>query len=117
MLTGYYTFPRRIVSPYIAAGAGIAFHDVGDVSSSNAKNPLVLKGRKINSFAWQVGAGAKFKASENLAFELGYRLVDSGSFKTSTTLANNDTGETENIGPRRGKLRKHEMLLGIIFKF
>ncbi len=68
MGNGYYdiSMADSSVTPYLTAGLGFA-----SISASNG-------GLDATEFAWQLGAGVGFKASENVVVDLGYRY-----FRTS----------------------------------
>ncbi len=68
MANGYYdiSLSDASITPYVTGGVGFA-----SFSGSNG-------GFDATEFAWQVGAGLGFKASENVVVDLGYRY-----FRTS----------------------------------
>jgi len=85
MVNGYYdiTINDSSVSPYLTAGLGFASITSGDGADSLDES----------AFAWQVGAGFGFKASENVVIDLGYRY-----FKTADiTIAEFDGGESADL--------------------
>ena len=60
-------------TPYVSAGAGLAklnlrVKTLGPVLKSNPSN-----------FAWQVGAGVSYAATDSIDVDLGYRYVDTGA--------------------------------------
>jgi opacity protein-like surface antigen len=117
MLSAYYTFPTKTISPYFGGGVGVAFHKVGNIYKLG--NSTFTKGRSISSFAYQAGVGIKFKATDNVWLDLGYRYVDSGSFKSSSQNINVSTGQPSNTlaTPSTGKMRTNECILSVMYKF
>ena len=118
MLTGYYIFPTHTISPYLAAGLGVAFNKAGDVK--HTEYPLLsINGKRSKSFSWQLGTGIKLKVSENVMLDLGYKFVNSGSFRTMTN-GTDSNGEPHAVADGKnlvGKLKAHEITLGVIYKF
>ncbi len=79
MANGYYDFSIKDsgVSPYLTGGVGLA-----SVKSKSAG----VTDPDESVFAWQVGAGLGFKASENVVVDLGYRY-----FRTSDVTSKDGT--------------------------
>ena len=68
-----------------------------DGESGNTKN---------NNFAWQIGAGISFAASENISLDLCYRYVDYGDFSKT------EDWETDKVD-----VSANEFYLGIRYNF
>jgi len=71
------------VTPYIGAGAGVAYARVSDyagpappLSGDTSKNQW--------NFAWAAMAGVAFPISHNLLIDLGYRYLNIGDVKTGS---------------------------------
>ncbi len=77
MLNAYYDIDTGTkFTPYVGAGLGMARLKVkhtGDDSDENWS-------KSSNEFAWQLGAGVSYAATDNVSVDLGYRYVDNGSF-------------------------------------
>ncbi|MBQ0712860.1 MAG: porin family protein [Porticoccus sp.] len=72
----YYDFmPNETWHPYLSAGVGVARHD-GTLSASNGALSVSASGDD-NVFAYQLGAGISYDASERVQLVLGYRYLSS----------------------------------------
>jgi opacity protein-like surface antigen len=69
------------MSPYIGGGAGLAVVD-GDITYSPGGDGNTIYDSSEVAFAFQLGAGLRWNAFENITFDLGYRLrgVDGPTF-------------------------------------
>lgn len=75
LLNVYYDFDvDRKIQPFLTAGAGIVMHD-GNVDDSTGFASDASDSH--TSFAWQLGAGAKYRVSPGMAFTGSYRYLDS----------------------------------------
>ncbi|MCB1555734.1 MAG: porin family protein [Alphaproteobacteria bacterium] len=74
MLNGYYDFDWRWrnIQPYVSAGLGFARQDgeIEDLSGFTTDTSDDSIG-----FAWQAGAGAKYRVRPDMAFTGGYRYI------------------------------------------
>ncbi len=102
MLNAYYDIDTGTkFTPYVGAGLGMAHlklkSDDGFKKSSN-------------EFAWQLGAGVSYAATDNVSVDLGYRYVDNGSFSWN---------ETDEDGSSRNKFSSdsNEFYLGVRYAF
>jgi opacity protein-like surface antigen len=77
MINGYADFDLGgSITPYAMAGLGIANVEVKEHSEYNFSNGVSQWNDDSfteDVFAWQIGAGIGFKASENVTVDLGYR--------------------------------------------
>ena len=107
LVNAYYDFNLcSRFTPYVGFGAGIAKLNVRDHGESevNAKsNP--------SNFAWQVGAGVSYAATDSIDVDLGYRYVDTGA---AYILKEVDGGAS-----RKNKINtsRHELYAGIRYNF
>jgi len=113
MINSYYDIVERAnFIPYLMAGAGLAHNKAGNFVLSSAETALK---DEQNSFAWQVGAGVKYKINNRTFLDLGYKYVNLGKVKTSDVLWEPTITKTpQNV--IKGKLKAHEVSLGMIFK-
>lgn len=75
---------------------------------------------RITNLAYKVGVGSKYSLSSDFDLDFRYQYVDLGKFKTSQIKKGylNGTYIGEMIaGSARGKLRAHEVLAGVSYKF
>jgi opacity protein-like surface antigen len=74
------------LKPYIGGGAGIAVVD-GDVGYSDFPDSDPIFDDSKVAFAFQVGAGLRWQAWENITLDVGYRLrgIDGPRFDSETT--------------------------------
>lgn len=93
-------------TPYVTLGAGIARNKTTqDVTTSNVTDSQ--SGTK-NNFAYKVGLGARYAINQNIDFDLRYQFVDLGKIKVKST---------DELNAANGKLRAHEFLVGVAYKF
>ena len=91
-------------TPYVGGGIGIAkiraklvLPETGDSASESS-----------NEFAWQLGAGVSYAATNNLAVDLGYRYADYGSL----TVYKETSGFKNKVEPT-----SNEFYLGVRYAF
>ncbi|MCR5169651.1 MAG: outer membrane beta-barrel protein [Desulfovibrio sp.] len=75
----YYDFHNSTdFTPYIGAGAGLAFNYAGYTASYQGQD--FASGDKYSTtFAWNVGAGCSYAFNENFALDVAYRYVSTGA--------------------------------------
>ena len=79
-------------TPYLRGGAGIAMNEsytyttYDQDTSSNSYYP----GKNSKNFAWQIGCGVNFAATEALLTELEYMFVNRGSVETQPYYLNEE---------------------------
>ncbi|MGE0006918.1 MAG: outer membrane protein [Parvibaculaceae bacterium] len=82
----WYDMPLgETVYPYVGGGAGIAVVDADDVIYDDPAATGAVYDSSEVVFAFQLGAGLRWKAFENVTFDVGYRLraMDGPTFETS----------------------------------
>ena len=116
MLNAYYDIMQyKGFTPYVMAGAGMAYNKAGDFKVSSATNTVTTKGTQKGSSAWQAGLGTQYKITKNVNLDVGYRYVSLG--KISTT-GEEHTSAGSTVGDKiNGKLRSHELLCGVSYSF
>lgn len=114
MLNAYYDILNyQGFTPYLMAGVGSAYNKAGKFTQQGIAS---VKGASKNQLAWQVGLGAQHEITKNIAADLGYKYVNLGKVTTATEYVS--TAGTHSFGNAvTGKLRSHEVLLGIAYKF
>ena len=103
-------------TPYITAGAGIAFIRVENkVYTYGPELKWMDESDNFTNFAWNIGAGMAYNINENIAVDLGYRYVNMGnvSMSGSRTLPGGAkvNYESDNY------ISNHEIALGVRFTF
>ena len=112
-------------TPYVMVGAGVAKNKAGKVNGSGfdseqpAENVSIsVPGATKSNFAYKVGLGSRYELSEEVSLDLRYQFVNLGKFKTGSTQALTYVGSTEyQTVNNQGKLRGHELMLGVVYKF
>jgi opacity protein-like surface antigen len=111
-------------NPYAMAGLGLAVNRSSDMqvalSNGAAGDNVRISGRSHTSFAWQVGAGVQWRASQRIVFDVGYTYVDAGRVEASGgPLLRTINGATTapNGDPLRADLRFHRLHLGVVVPF
>ncbi|NRA73428.1 MAG: porin family protein [Rickettsiales bacterium] len=123
MLNGYFT-PRGLwhcppryldyFDPYLTAGVGLAINKSGDIVTVSSEETRTTLGKNTRNLAWQVGIGCLFEVVKYVAIDFMYKYVDLGNIKTHKIQDN--TGGVSYADPVTGKLRVHELSLGINFE-
>ncbi len=73
----YYDFENKTkFTPYVSAGAGIAF--VGMEGTAKDTVTTLLDKNTQGNFAWNVGTGLAFDLTDGISFDLGYRYAQYG---------------------------------------
>ena len=108
-------------TPYLTAGMGVALNKAGEhvTVADYGYHSVDGKGSKTN-FAFKVGAGTKFAINDRLEFDLRYQFADLGKFQTgyshkdylNGTLVRQITSEKA-----KGRLKSHEIMAGLTYKF
>lgn len=100
--------------PYVGAGLGVAYHNMGDVSFT--ENPFLtntIDGNSDLSFAWAVMAGFGYQVTHNMVLDVGYRYIDMGKIKSGRV----DTGGFVNPPVVIDDIAAHEIKVGLRYHF
>ena len=73
----------------------------------------VQKGNPSN-FAWQVGAGVSYAATDSIDVDLGYRYVDTGAARIMKMYASGAQGYRESV---KVNTARHELYAGLRYNF
>ena len=98
------------VTPYVGAGAGVAYHMVDETYFTGNYNLVNrIEGNNDISFAWSLMAGIGYQISDRAIIDIGYRYLDMGSASS---------GRVDNAGfvnPRieLDDLTEHEIKIGL----
>jgi len=118
MLNGYLNLKKiDRFSPYLTVGIGGSINKAGDLKLAKAERMYALGDQKRN-FAWQIGVGSLMKINSNMSTDLKYKYVDLGVVTTKGVIDGGVHGTNHlKDGPAKGKLRAHEISVGINYKF
>ena len=84
MFNSYYDIDTGTkFTPYVGAGIGVVRLKTEAEATDHYNNAIISYGKSKTNFAWQVGAGISYAATNNVAVDLGYRYVDNGSYTFS----------------------------------
>ena len=117
MVNGYYNFTDLDdnFTPYVTLGAGISNNKTNNYTINGTKtttgktsSEVYAKGSKT-SFAYKFGLGSKYKINADFDLDLRYQYVDLGKFTTG--------GSNEDGTKATGKIKSHEIVAGIAYKF
>ncbi len=78
-------------TPYLGVGVGLAsygMHGVTDTALFPAGGYGAAPSNGGTNFAWALMAGVSYNLTQNLKFDMGYRFVDMGAFKTGVIQCN-----------------------------
>ena len=109
-------------TPYITSGFGFARNKTNNYvmtansSESDPANATVYSKGTKTDFAWKVGLGSKYAMNRNFDLDLRYQYADLGKFETGGTSSYNGEAH-ESAAPLKGKIKSHEVLLGVAYKF
>jgi opacity protein-like surface antigen len=111
LLNGYYDFRNSTpFTPFIGAGVGLARVKASLGYAESDGFGLSQSKSKVN-FVYQVGAGASYEAAQNLSLDIGYRFVDYGRVKQSSTIIDGFDVHT------KVKAREHQFYAGVRYTF
>lgn len=102
-------------TPYVGAGVGAAYVNVGDVKSFNPNgvNTSYSGSHGKWNFAWALMAGTSYAVTPNWDIDLGYRYKNLGEAQ-SVKLAGVGSGQTR---IKYKDLAAHEVRLGVRYNF
>jgi outer membrane protein OmpA-like peptidoglycan-associated protein len=74
--------PKNIIVPYVSAGGGITYYDPVFVRTGSTTGVSLKNGSNVKEFFVPVGVGLKFRLSDLINLDLGYRaeFVDNDNF-------------------------------------
>ncbi|MDR1207245.1 MAG: outer membrane beta-barrel protein [Rickettsiales bacterium] len=115
-VNAYYDFDTGTkFTPYIGAGAGFAYIKSKAASYGAMPANSSINGEdSINTFIWNVGIGASYALTEELAIDVGYRYSDLGTAESK--LDYNEAGSHKFISGK-ADLISHEITLGARYAF
>jgi len=109
LLNAYYDFSLAAWSgkPYVGAGIGFASNKIDTITNSDAFGATItVPGGTSTNRAWAFMAGFRFPLSSSMMLDVGYRYIDLGKIES-------DADAT--YSGMSGKLRAHELMIGIAF--
>lgn len=100
----YYELPYKgAVSPYVAAGVGLARHDIESQATIGGAASSALTGKKHdNTFLYHAGLGLSYSISPTTTADVGYRYLKSTDIEVNSATYG---------------LASHEMLAALRFEF
>ncbi len=127
MLNGYYYYYDKNIDfkPYVTGGAGLSRNKTSNattagIDTEKEQRSQITSGKSATSFAWKLGTGVKYKLDSRFEADFRYQFVDLGSAKVSNTTScyNNGSYIGSTIeAAKSSKLKTHEFLVGVIYKF
>lgn len=109
-------------TPYATFGLGFSQNKTNNYkfnqkdSYTNVTHSTVYsKGTKID-FAWKIGLGSKYEINQDFDLDLHYQYADLGKFRTggSSSLDGKSHKATSRLS---GRIKSHEVTLGVAYKF
>jgi opacity protein-like surface antigen len=92
------------VTPYIGAGAGVAYTTVSQYQSATIPPLSNVGNLSTYNFAWALMAGANYQFTPRMSVDLGYRFLDQGDARTGSGAFGELTLK---------KLQSHELRIGL----
>lgn len=130
MFNGFYDFKNESAfTPYLMAGVGLASfkhtsqstHSYTDYNASNEISGYSKYGirgsRTTNNFAWNAGAGVRYKINEDFDLDFSYRYLGAGKSSLTTWRQSASTyflGEHEKS---KIKVVTQDIMLGLTYNF
>lgn len=104
--------------PYVGAGIGFAYHQMGDVVCAPEVpgfcNPAAVQaGDEDLHFAWSLMAGVGYEVSDRVIVDVGYRYIDLGDVSSERA----DSFFFVNPFFNVDDLRNHEIKAGVRYRF
>ncbi len=100
--------------PYVGAGIGAAYHQLGDVSFTGNPNLVnTIRGDNDLAFAWSLMAGVGYQISDKAILDVGYRYIDLGRISSQRS----DSAGFVNPQINFDDLTAHEVKLGLRYHF
>jgi len=100
--------------PYVGAGIGAAYHQLGDVSFTGNPNLVNrIRGDNDLSFAWSLMAGVGYQISDKAILDVGYRYNDLGRISSQRS----DSAGFVNPQINFDDLTAHEVKVGLRYHF
>lgn len=128
MLNAFYDFKNKSAfTPYIMGGVGLgSFKHTSILSSEettynpsdevvNYTNARSRKSRTANNFAWNAGAGVRYKINKDFDLDFSYRYLDAG--KSSMTTWSGSTAYSSGYQKSQTKVVSQDMMLGLTYNF
>jgi len=114
MVNAYYNITKiNSFSPYITIGAGVAKNET---SVDPTNGILYIAKKTTTNFAYKIGVGSKIAMGNSFDLDLRYQYVDSGKAKFSSTATHDGIASpVQNV--KSFRIRSHEVLLGVAYKF
>jgi opacity protein-like surface antigen len=100
--------------PYVGAGIGAAYHQLGDVSFTGNPNLVNrIRGDNDLAFAWSLMAGVGYQISDKAILDVGYRYIDLGRINSQRS----DSAGFVNPQINFDDLTAHEVKVGLRYHF
>jgi opacity protein-like surface antigen len=119
MANGYYDFSLTWGKPYVGAGLGIAMNKIDTITNSGgalAPQSFAIPGGSSSGLAWALMAGISFPLSPTMTLDLGWRYIDLGDIESDAgTIVCTPACGTDPYSGMSGKLRAHELMIGLRF--
>lgn len=112
MVNGYYDIiESNGFTPYVTLGAGIARNQLKTTVNTNVAGytNMAVPSKNTTSFAYKLGLGTRYNLTQSVAFDVRYQFANLGKIKSGS----NEILPT----PLKGKLRAHEFVVGVAYKF
>lgn len=109
------------LAAYLTAGIGASVIKAGNFlaeyvvgNTIQVDDVVSLKAARKTNFAWQVGLGLRFRATERTVLDVGYKFTGLGKFTSSANRISSPNGIAAPT-PVTGRLKAHELSLGLIY--
>jgi opacity protein-like surface antigen len=113
-VNAYFDLPTGTpFTPYIGAGIGAARNEVGTTTFTDGVDTLAIAGATRTSLAYQAMAGFSYPIFLGVALDVSYHYLNAGRFKTSTSATFDGLPVLGGVEAGSGKLRAHEVQVGL----
>lgn len=118
MLNGYVNLTDSADStiPYVFAGIGYGVNKLNSFIKTADSYTLQVTGKTSKQTVWNVGLGAMFSMTDQLNLDISYRYADLGKLKGDKVKVT-EGGSVAFIDFVPVKLKAHEVMAGLVYKF
>jgi opacity protein-like surface antigen len=115
MANMYYDFTDMgSFMPYVTLGLGMAQNEMKADGINGFTGSIASK--KTTGFAYKLGLGTRYAMTKDFDLDVRYQYVDLGKAKFGNTITSG--GQSANVETTKSwKLRAHEFLIGVAYKF
>ena len=110
-----FALDNKTITPYIGVGIGLSRNRAEAISSVvNGEIVNTLNNHSTNELAYKFSAGMVMSMTQNMSLDINYQYSNLGDFESGVYYGSNSQLETPVNG---GKIKAHELMLGLRFNY